>query len=1061
MAVWGTPTAQEDDAERAVRAALDLLSLATALGVEVGVPDLSLRAGVVTGEAAVTLGAESQGMVAGDLVNTASRVQTAAKPGTVLVGEATRRATEAAVGYEDAGLHELKGKTELVSLWRATRVLAGRRGIGRPTGLDPPFVGREAELRLIQGLFHATGEERKARLVSVVGVAGVGKTRLSWEFEKHIDGLAHDVFWHRGRCLAYGEGVTYWALAEMVRMRARIAEDEEPESALFKLREALETHLPSAEERAWVEPRLTQLLGLGGPAASDREDLFSAWRLLFERLSDRSPTVLVFEDLQWADASLLDFIEYLLDWSRSHALFVVTLARPELSERRPGWGAGKRNFNSLFLEPLPGETMDDLLAGLVPGLSDELRARIRDQAEGVPLYAVETVRMLLDRGLLVQENGTYRPTGPIEALDVPETLHALVAARLDGLEREERRLVEDASVLGKTFTERAVQAVSGLAQSDLGRLLEQLLRKEIFAVDADPWSPERGQYGFVQALMQKVAYETLSRKDRKTRHLAVAQYLQLSSEWEEEEIVEVVAAHYVAAFRAAPEAPDAAQIKEQARERLQAAGERVATLAASVEAQRYFEDAAELADDPLLQAELHERAGQMAQGALRGTEARRHYERAIELFHGQGLVERGARTVARLGETLWLLLGEKEESLARQEEAFAVLSTREPGPDLADLAATLAGLQSLAGDLEIAAKRIDLALEIAESLRLPGLVARCFNTKAFVFKNRPEEALALLERGLKLALENEEYDVALRSFVNLSYAMLERDRHAEGIRYAREGLALTRKRGDRTYERLLLANVIEALQYAGGWDDALQYAAAWDEALADVAGSQEDVRFRVFLAFSLTRIAVARGELDTAEKGLDRVGALESTDRQDVAVSQLGRAILARARERYSEAITAAEEAIAAAREANSVLYVTEAVVEAVEASLVLGELSYSESVLAELEALPPVGRSRYLDAQIARLRARLACKQGRRSEAEAAFVRANARFRELEIPFWHAVCALEHAELVIGDTPDGAAGTLLAEAREIFATLGARPWLERVASVPGSPARTDELAPA
>src|ERR1019366_3964752 len=226
MAVWGAPVAREDDAERAVRAALELVAGVPALD-----PDLRVRAGVLTGEAAVTLGAQDQGMVAGDLVNTASRIQGAAEPGTVLVGESTKPAPEPAVAYDDAGEHQLKGKADLVELWRAVRVVAGTRGALRASGLEAPFVGRNREFRLVKELFHDAADEQRAQLALVTGIAGIGKSRLAWEFEKYIDGLAAEVFWHLGRCLSYGEGVAYWALAEMVRMRCRILEDEEPDSA--------------------------------------------------------------------------------------------------------------------------------------------------------------------------------------------------------------------------------------------------------------------------------------------------------------------------------------------------------------------------------------------------------------------------------------------------------------------------------------------------------------------------------------------------------------------------------------------------------------------------------------------------------------------------------------------------------------------------------------------------------------------------------------------------------------------------------------------------------------
>ena len=633
MAVWGTPVATEDDAERAVRAALDLVAAVSALGQEQGAENLRARVGVLTGEAAVTIGAEGQGMVAGDLVNTASRIQSAAEPGQVLVGEATRRASEQAIVYAAAGLHELKGKAEAVELWRAVRIISGRQGAQRSVGLEAPFVGRDRELRLVKELFHASAEEHRAHLVSVTGIAGIGKSRLVWEFYKYFDGLADNVYWHRGRCLAYGEGVTYWALADMVRMRARIAEDEEPVSALAKLQATLSETLLDPEERSFVEPRIAQLLGLSDSVSSDRSDLFAAWRLFFERLADTYPTVLVFEDLQWADSSLLDFIEYLLEWSRSSSLFVLTLARPELAERRAGWGTGLRSFTSIYLEPLGAAAMAELLGGLVPGLPAALRDQILARAEGVPLYAVETVRMLLDRGLLTADGSSYAVTGEVTSLEVPETLHGLIAARLDGLPVEERRLLQDAAIVGKTFTRAAASAVSGLSEEELDPLLGSLVRKEVLSLQADPRSPEHGQYGFLQDLVRHVAVETLSRKERRARHLAAAEHLRTAYP-DDDEVVEVLASHYLDAYNALPDADDAPEIRALARATLERAGDRAESLGAPVEARRYLEQAASLTDPAADRAGLFERAGVLAFGAtdLDGAAALpRRFDRALRI----------------------------------------------------------------------------------------------------------------------------------------------------------------------------------------------------------------------------------------------------------------------------------------------------------------------------------------------------------------------------------------------------------------------------------------------
>ena len=310
-------------------------------------------------------------------------------------------------------------------------------------------------------------------------------------------------------------------------MRCGIAEDEEPRPARDKLRLALTEYLLDAEERAWVEPRLAHLLGLEEGAAGDQENLFSAWRILFERLAEQSPTVLVFEDVQWADAGLLDFLEYLLDWSRSHPLFVLALARPEFADKRPTWGAGKRSFSSLYLEPLSPDAMDDLLTGLVPGLPDDLRARILERAEGVPLYAVETVRMLLDRGLL-DARGQRLPPDRLGrdagGAGDPARAGRRPPRRLSP--PEERRLVEDGAVLGKTFTKQGLAAVTGHAETRARAAARgALLRKEILSVQADPRSPERGQYAFLQDIVKRVAYETLSQRERKAKHLAAAEFL--------------------------------------------------------------------------------------------------------------------------------------------------------------------------------------------------------------------------------------------------------------------------------------------------------------------------------------------------------------------------------------------------------------------------------------------------------------------------------------------------------------------------------------------------------
>src|SRR4051794_11625801 len=551
MAVWGSETAHEDDAERAVRAGLELVDAVAALGAELGV-GLSARAGVLTGEAAVTVGATAQGLVAGDLVNTASRLQSSAEPGTVLVGEATYQAASDAITFEPQGEISVKGRDEPVATWRALRVVGQRGGSGRPGRPEPPFAGRDEELRLIKELLHVTARERRARLVSITGIGGIGKSRLIWEFLKYVDGLSDDVFWHQGRCPAYGEGVTFWALGEMVRMRAGIAESDEPGQSRHKLEAMLDQYVVDADERRWTEPRLAHLLGLDDAPAGGREELFSAWRSLFERIAEHGTTVMVFEDLHWADAGLLDFIESILEWSRSSGILVVTLARPELLDRRPTWGAGQRNYTALHLDPLSEAPMTELVTGFVSGLATEDASRIVARAEGVPLYAVETIRMLADTGVLAADGPTYAVVGDIGALDVPGSLHALIAARLDVLPAEDRELLRDAAVLGTSFTPQGLATIRGEAAEQIEPRLRALVRKEFLTQDTDPRSPERGHYGFLQGLIREVAYGTLSKADRRRKHVAVAKHYE---SLDDDELAGVVASHYLEALRATPDGP--------------------------------------------------------------------------------------------------------------------------------------------------------------------------------------------------------------------------------------------------------------------------------------------------------------------------------------------------------------------------------------------------------------------------------------------------------------------------------------------------------------------------
>ncbi len=1027
MAVWGTPVAHEDDAERAVRSALDLVERVHALGLETGTPGLEARAGVLTGEAAVTIGAQSQGMVAGDMVNTASRLQSVAPPGSVLVGEATRNATAGAIAFEPAEDQLLKGKGDPVRAYRALRVVARRRGAGRSEQLEPPFVGRDAELRLLKDLYHVTSDEGRVRLVLISGQAGIGKSRLGWELQKYLDGLTEVAYWHEGRCPSYGDGVTFWALSEMVRQRAGIAESEERDSALDKLRAMLGDFVPDEGERQWIETPLRSLLGLqsveSDEASGQRETLFAAWRTLFERISERGTVILTFEDLQWADGGLLDFIEHLLEWSRSHPIYVLTLTRPELFERRTNWGAGSRSFTSLSLEPLPAAAMRRLLSGLVSDLPTVAVERILARAEGIPLYAVETVRMLLADGHLETRDGTLQPVGDLSELAVPETLQALVGARLDALPAEQRTLAQAASVLGKTFALEALAAVMGEEGAAIEPLLRELVRRELMVQATDPRSPERGQFGFVQAIIREVAYATLARRDRRRLHLAAARHFETL---DDEEIAGVLATHYLDAYRAQPEGAEGEAVGAQARIALRGAADRAARLGSYAQASSLLEAALEVAHTDADRADLHRAAGQAAAWASDAEGAEQHLSRAAELFRSVDDRE------GTLDATYWLafsrtMLGTVGRGLELLEPAVTEYADLEETRAYAQLLDMVAHIHMRLGNIDQALEWCERALPRAERLGLVRNTVNLLITRGTALSGRrPREAIATLVGARELAARDGLADLEVRALTNLAYGDRVNDsrRVMEAVR---AGLELVYRVGLRSNLRYLIGSAVYTSLLTGDWDSAIVDAR---QALAIGLGRHQAAITEAFVLLVLAR----RGEASAED--VQRVGEV-LRELNDPQIGQLW--------EQLQASVALAEGRIGDA-------YAHELAGHAAMDSLEEVSLSYRNMTLryalwqrdpalarAEL-ALLALGRSPLVMALAREAEAAIAAMDGRAAEAVAAFRDAARRQEDLGNHFERALCQLTMVTLLGPGVPE--ALDAADDARALFTKLGATPFL-------------------
>jgi class 3 adenylate cyclase/predicted ATPase len=817
MAVWGVPSAHEDDAERAVRAGLELVQAIAGVGDDAGAPGLAMRVGVVTGEVAVTVGATAEGMVAGDAVNTASRVQSVARPGQVWVDETTRELTSAAITYDDAGEHALKGKATPARLWRAGAVVAEVGGGQRVDGLEAPLTGRFRELRLLKELFHATEESLRPRLVVLDAGPGMGKSRLAWEFEKYIDGLSSTAWWHRGRCLSYGEGVAFWALAEAIRGRLGLVETESGQVAAEHLEQALAELVHDAEERDWLRPRVASLIGAGPAGGFAREDLFAAWATFFERVgAGLQPIVLVLDDAQYADDGLLDFLDHLLATSRA-GVFVLALARPELLARRPDLGG--RRMTVVRLDPLDDAAMATLVDGLIVGLPAATRATLVARAEGVPLFAVETVRALIDRDAVVPRDGQYVPTEGIdldlEKIGAPASLQALVAARLDALSHEERRLVADASVLGMSFTRDGIAAVSSEAV-DLDASLASLQRKEILSVQQDRLSAERGQYRFVQSVVRQVAYATQSKHDRRARHLTAADHLSAQPD-PADDLAVVIAQHLLDAVDAsATNATDVPQLTAQARELLERAARRAWSLGSPAEAQRLFEAALSRAEDPTDQARLQLAAAESALDAGNYQAAIERARAATTSFDARGLpVEAGAAAAAHALSLIWL--EDNGGAIAIAEPRWQALAGA-PGAERARLrlAEALTNAHSFRGDNDATARYAEQMIMLAEAVKDSDALAQAHIRRGSYYQaaGAPITALAMYESARAIARGQGLPERQSMALINLTTVQISRDLGA-AVEFGHEALDVSRRWGGKRLIEYAAINYLLALWVSG------------------------------------------------------------------------------------------------------------------------------------------------------------------------------------------------------------------------------------------------------
>lgn len=821
MALFGAPSAHDDDPLRAVGAALAIRDWAREE------PDVQVRIAVNTGEALVLLGArpsEGEGMAAGDVVNTTARLQAAAPVNGVLVGETTYRATREIVEYREHAAVLAKGKTEPVPVWEAVQV---RSRLGMDVERATlPLVGRMRELGIVLDAFERAKAEREPQLATLVGVPGIGKSRLVAEFFSRLEQQPDLVWWRQGRALPYGEHVSFWAFAEMVKAQAGIDENDEAAIATAKLQESVDTYV-DAEERAWVLDHLLPLVGVERPASGESAP---AWRRYVEGLAEARPLVLVFEDMHWADEGLLDFIDHLLDWATGVPLFVIATARPELLERRPMWAGGKLNVSTIALTPLSDEQSAQIIHSVLDqaALPAETQHALVERAGGNPLYAEQFARLYLERGTA-------------EDLPLPETVQGLIAARLDGLSAEEKRLIQDAAVFGKVFWAGAL----GADEASLHALERNgMLRRERRSAVA-----RETQYAFRHALVGDVAYGQIPRASRGEKHVRAADWIEALGRTEDQ--AELVAHHLAAALELGVD------VRDRARRIFRLAGDRASTLSAFPVAERHYARALEIwpTDDPERATLIAARA----RAAFWADDDMNAVVDALDALEAAGLVEQAASFAAFAAQAAWYQgRPEATDLLAR---GMRLVADSEHSSAHAALLAEQARTHWFRGEYDSAVAALGRGLALVEELGLHELHAGLLTTKGVVAITEGEldDARGLFAAAIEIAPPGA--PVSLRALANLATVeAVEGDLLATKDRLAAAVAEATRRGDQATLRWLTSAQMGPALE-EGRWDDLLRAA---DSELMRGEHYQRPAVLTV-----VGHVLAARGDLAGAAKSRD------------------------------------------------------------------------------------------------------------------------------------------------------------------------------------------------
>jgi class 3 adenylate cyclase/tetratricopeptide (TPR) repeat protein len=1051
LCVLGAPVAHEDDPERGVRVALRIREAVIELDEAEPRLSLSVRIGVTTGEAVVAMpgvGPQIGEAVTGDVVNTASRLQTAANPGEILVGEPTYLATGLVFEWEEHAPIHAKGKAEPLNAWLAV-ASRGRQGIDVRPGSTSPFIGRRDELTLVQGAFRRSLGESTVQLVTITGEAGVGKSRLITELATFAEEWPNLVRWRQGRSLPYGEGLSFWSLGEIVKADAGILESDPPEDADAKLAAALEPYVRDAPERDWMRSRLAPLAGIESAAMeAPREELFNAWRRWFEALAADSPFVVVFEDLQWADDAMLAFVEHLVDWTVGLPLLVVCAGRPELYERHPAWGGGRRNSTSIALPPLSMTETSMLIGALLEGavLPPTSQAALIDRCGGNPLYAEEFVRYLRDRGRLATDgSGTLDVAG----IAMPTSIHLLIGARIDTLPPTEKAILQDAAVVGKVFWTGAVEAVSGLPTEVVNRALHESVKREFIRRIRSSSFEGQDEYAFNHMLVQEVAYGQIPRAGRANRHIAVARWLRAAAGDRVFDVAEMLGHHYGAALeyiRATDPARNTAGLEAATGLALMMAGDRGKRIDPARAVDFYRRARAVLpADEPerrralLEQAEAAEDAGWLLDAETAFDEAIVEYRASDDVLGLGEALARRSRPVQRHG----------AEARALLEEAVSLLETQPRGPELARAYTRMAGHLYVSGDNANAIVWAEKALTLADDVGVDDEAVLALQYRGAARgqigdEGGLEDLREALRRGLELGLGTE----VATTYNNLAYELWFWEGPAAALPMWDEMSAFCRVRGFATLGMWAEAGKLESLFDVGRWDELLKLSnemQEWDRAHGATRVSVTAFTYHAW-------VHLRRGDFEAAARNVEEFlpAAREIAYAEFLAPALILQAEVSLARSDEAGARAALREFEDATQSAPEYRRLFLPV--AVRILIAIGALDEAAGMVERAGEAP----SRRLQLSLAASRAVLAEARGDHEDARSRYAELAERWSTYGFALEEARTRMGLGRVLLALGREDEARPELRRARELVDALGAAPIREEIdALLAGAPAAT------